>query len=114
MTSSTGEKVGFPLPVTDYLALLAREDSVPGRLLPDPSGYAPEGFIGAITGWRDNVHGFFNLLALEIWGRLLILEQTVDEVTEHLLEPATSGRRRHRSRTTSDRACRRRALRGHG
>jgi hypothetical protein len=52
--------------------------------------------MAAITNWRDNVHGFFNLLALEIWGRLLVLDQTVDEVTEHLLTPATSGRPGHR------------------
>jgi hypothetical protein len=49
--------------------------------------------MAAIANWRDNVHGFFNLLALEIWGRLLVLEQTVEEVTEHVLEPATTGQR---------------------
>jgi Asparagine synthase len=89
------KKVGFPLPVADYLAPLAREDVFRDGFCLTHLGMHPKGFMAAIANWRGNVHGFFNLLALEIWGRLLILEQTVDEVTEHLLEPATSGRRAH-------------------
>jgi asparagine synthase (glutamine-hydrolysing) len=89
------KKVGFPLPVADYLAPLAREDVFRDGFCLTHLGMHPKGFMAAIANWRSNVHGFFNLLALEIWGRLLILEQTVDEVTEHLLEPATSGRRAH-------------------
>jgi asparagine synthase (glutamine-hydrolysing) len=90
------KKVGFPLPVADYLAPLAREDVFRDGFCLTHLGMHPKGFMAAITNWRDNVHGFFNLLALEIWGRLLILEQTVDEVTERLLTPATSDRREHR------------------
>ena len=110
------KKVGFPLPVADYLAPLAREDVFRDGFCLTHLGMHPRGFMAAIANWRDNVHGFFNLLALEIWGRLLILEQTVDEVTEHLLEPATSGRRARDRRPVpcAGRACRRGALRGHG
>ena len=90
------KKVGFPLPVADYLAPLAREDVFRDGFCLTHLGMHPKGFMAAITNWRDNVHGFFNLLALEIWGRLLVLEQTVDEVTAHL-EPATAVRRGHRS-----------------
>ena len=90
------KKVGFPLPMADYLAPLAREDVFRDGFCLTHLDMQPRGFMAAIANWRDNVHGFFNLLALEIWGRLLVLEQSVDEVTEHLLEPAASGRRRHR------------------
>jgi hypothetical protein len=42
----------------------------------------------AVVNWRDNVNGFFNLLALEIWGRLFFFRQTVDEVNDHVRRAA--------------------------
>jgi asparagine synthase (glutamine-hydrolysing) len=87
------KKVGFPLPVADYLAPLAREDVFRDGFCLTHLGMHREAFTDTIAKWRDNVHGFFNLLALEIWGRLLILEQPVEEVTEHVLGPAASDRR---------------------
>jgi hypothetical protein len=32
-----------------------------------------QGVMEAISAWKENVHGSFNLLALEIWGRLFFL-----------------------------------------
>ena len=39
----------------------------------------------AISNWTENVDGFFNLLSLEIWGRLFFFRQTVDDVTDAVL-----------------------------
>jgi asparagine synthase (glutamine-hydrolysing) len=86
-------KVGFPLPIADYLAPLARQDVFRDGFCMTHLGMNEGGFMSAVDGWRANVHGFFNLLALEIWGRLLFLEQSVDEVTELLLRPAAADRR---------------------
>jgi hypothetical protein len=38
----------------------------------------------AISAWKENVHGFFNLLALEIWGRLFFLGETEEALTRRL------------------------------
>ena len=89
------KKVGFPLPVADYLAPLAREDVFRDGFCLTHLGMHPKGFMAAITNWRDNVHGFFTM-RWRSGAALLVLEQTVDEVTAHLLEPATAVRRGHR------------------
>jgi len=78
-------KIGFPLPVKDYLAPLAGTGFFEGGFCLEVLGLQPQGFLNVISNWQDNVHGFFNLLALEIWGRLFFLDQPVEEVTGHLL-----------------------------
>jgi asparagine synthase (glutamine-hydrolysing) len=77
-------KGGFPLPVADYLAPLAHEDLFRGGFCVEFLGMHRRGVMEAVSQWRQNVHGFFNLLALEIWGRLFLLRQPVDELTEHV------------------------------
>jgi hypothetical protein len=44
------------------------------------------GVLNTVSKWQENVHGFFNLLALEIWGRLFFLRQPVEELTEWLTQ----------------------------
>jgi asparagine synthase (glutamine-hydrolysing) len=78
------KKVGFPLPVKDYLAPLAREDFFANGFCVDFLEMHKRGFLEVVSNWQQNVHGFFNLLALEIWGRLFFLGQSVDEVTEQM------------------------------
>jgi asparagine synthase (glutamine-hydrolysing) len=78
-------KVGFPLPVRDYLAPLARPGFFENGFCLDVLEMQRRGFLDAIVNWQDNVHGFFNLLALEIWGRLFFLDETVEDVTERML-----------------------------
>jgi asparagine synthase (glutamine-hydrolysing) len=78
------KKVGFPLPLADYLAPLAREELFRGGFCLEFIGMHRRGVTEAISKWRENVHGFFNLLALEIWGRLFFLNQPVEELTERL------------------------------
>jgi asparagine synthase (glutamine-hydrolysing) len=78
-------KVGFPLPVKDYLAPLARRDFFDHGFARDVLGMHRRGFDEAIANWQQNVHGFFNLLALEIWGRLFVLHEPVDAVTERII-----------------------------
>jgi asparagine synthase (glutamine-hydrolysing) len=77
-------KVGFPLPVKDYLAPLATPALFRDGFCQNVLGLHRAGFMEAISGWERNVHGFFNLLALEIWGRLFVLGQSVDELSEQV------------------------------
>lgn len=60
------KKVGFPLPLRDYLAPLAQAELFRGGFCLEVVGLQPRGFKEAISNWSRNVHGFFNLLALEI------------------------------------------------
>src|SRR5262249_24435553 len=75
-------KLGFPLPVGDYLAPLARPEFFVDGFCLDGLGLHGAGLLEAIGSWRRNVDGFFNLLALEIWGRLFVLGQSVDQVND--------------------------------
>ncbi len=78
-------KVGFPLPVKDYLAPLANPAFFADGFCVDTLGMHRRGLLEAITAWDRNVHGFFNLLALEIWGRLFVHGQPVEDVSERIM-----------------------------
>jgi asparagine synthase (glutamine-hydrolysing) len=75
-------KLGFPLPLADYLAPLARAGYFQNGFCEEYLGLQRRGLDDAIGRWRENVDGFFNLLALEIWGRLYFLGQSLEEVTD--------------------------------
>lgn len=49
-------------------------------------GMRRQGVMEAISAWKENVHGFFNLLALEIWGRLFFLGETEEALTRQLTQ----------------------------
>jgi asparagine synthase (glutamine-hydrolysing) len=78
------QKVGFPLPVRDYLRPMARTDFFGKGFCLEVLGMHERGVLDLVTNWERNVHGFFNLLALEIWGRLFFLGESVGEVGESL------------------------------
>jgi asparagine synthase (glutamine-hydrolysing) len=82
------KKVGFPLPLQDYLAPLAREEFFYGGFCLDFLELRPKGLSETLCNWRHDVDGFFTLVTLEIWGRLFFLRQSVDEVTEHVMRLA--------------------------
>jgi glutamine phosphoribosylpyrophosphate amidotransferase len=69
----------------DYPTPLARPEFFTVGFCLDVLGLHRQGLLDAVSKWEDNVHGFFNLLALEIWGRLFFLDQPVEMVTEQLL-----------------------------
>jgi len=76
------KKVGFPLPLKDYLAPLAREELFHDGFCLEFLGLHRRGLTEAISNWTENVDGFFNLLALEIWGRLFFFHQSLEVVSE--------------------------------
>jgi asparagine synthase (glutamine-hydrolysing) len=79
------QKVGFPLPLEDYIAPLAQEELFQHGFCLEFLGMHRRGMLAAIANWRQNVHGFFNLLALEIWGRLFFLQQPLEDVTAQVM-----------------------------
>ncbi len=78
------KKVGFPLPLTDFLAPLTAIDFFDQGFCVDYLGMHPRGVAQSVARWRDNVNGFFNLLSLEIWGRMYFLGQSVGDVQREL------------------------------
>ncbi len=79
------KKVGFPLPLHDYLAPLAKEEFFENGFCLEYLQMRPKGLIEAISTWRNDVDGFFTLLTLEIWGRLFFLREPLSEVTEKVM-----------------------------
>jgi asparagine synthase (glutamine-hydrolysing) len=78
-------KVGFPLPMADYLAPIARPEFFHEGFCEQALGLDPRGLRATVAGWRDNVAGLFSLMTMEIWGRLFLMGQSQDEVNEALL-----------------------------
>jgi asparagine synthase (glutamine-hydrolysing) len=79
------KKVGFPLPLQDYLAPLAREEFFRGGFCLEFLELHPKGFSETVSNWRHDVEGFFTLLTLEIWGRLFFLRQSLQQVTDQVI-----------------------------
>ena len=84
------KKLGFPLPVADFLAPLAQPALFENGFCTQVLGMSPAGLAQAVGAWRGNVNGFFNLLALEIWGRMFFFHQSVDEVSDRLRHAGAS------------------------
>jgi asparagine synthase (glutamine-hydrolysing) len=78
------KKMGFPLPLKDYLAPLAREELFHDGFCVEFLGLHQRGLTETITNWTENVDGFFNLLSLEIWGRLFFFNESVAELTDRI------------------------------
>jgi asparagine synthase (glutamine-hydrolysing) len=76
------KKLGFPLPLKDYLAPLAREELFRDGFCLEFLGLHRRGLMDAISNWTENIDGFFNLLALEVWGRLFFLNEPLADVTD--------------------------------
>jgi asparagine synthase (glutamine-hydrolysing) len=78
------KKLGFPLPLQDFLEPLARQEFFDGGFCLEFLDMQPKGLSKIILNWRDDVEGFFTLLTLEIWGRLFFLRESVDGVTDQI------------------------------
>jgi asparagine synthase (glutamine-hydrolysing) len=78
------KKVGFPLPLHDFLEPLARDEFFRNGFCLEVLDLNPKGLSQTISKWAHDVEGFFTLLTLEIWGRLFFLRESVDDVTERV------------------------------
>ena len=87
------KKVAWDLPARQYLGPLARTDLFKGGFFADSFGISGKSLDDLIANWRVDFQSFFNLVQLEIWGRLWILQQTVEEVTDLVAGLAADSRK---------------------
>jgi asparagine synthase (glutamine-hydrolysing) len=78
-------KMGFPLPLADYLEPLARPALFTDGFCVAELGLGRRGLERCLAGWREQVYGFFGLLGLELWGRMQLMGETPAALAERLL-----------------------------
>jgi asparagine synthase (glutamine-hydrolysing) len=76
------KKAGFPLPLQEYLAPLAQRDLFHNGFCSEVLGLNPIGIQETVACWDKNIQAFFNLIVLELWGRLFILQEPLEQVNE--------------------------------
>jgi asparagine synthetase B (glutamine-hydrolysing) len=88
------KKMGFPLPLVDYLRPLASRGFFAGGFCEQELGLNPLALERLLEEWQPRVYSFFALFTLEIWGRIHFQQQPVEFVDEAIrkLEGST-GRR---------------------
>ncbi|MCX8099719.1 MAG: asparagine synthase (glutamine-hydrolyzing) [Geminicoccaceae bacterium] len=74
------KKMGFPLPIWDWARPYARPDFFTGGFLENRLGLARRGLERMVVRAERWVHAFFGLVTLEIWGRLNLMGQPIDQV----------------------------------
>jgi asparagine synthase (glutamine-hydrolysing) len=84
------KKVGFPIPLQDYLAPLARSDLFDQGFCVEILGLRPRVMQEVITAWKPHTQAFFNLVSLEIWGRLFLRGESLESVGELLAKLESS------------------------
>ena len=80
----TRKKMGFPLPLEQYLEPLADLEFFKNGFCEHTLGLSRRGLAHLVASWRGSVQGFFGLLTLEIWGRLFFMGQSLEQVSEQL------------------------------
>jgi asparagine synthase (glutamine-hydrolysing) len=78
------KKFGFPLPLQDYLEPFAKKELFNSGFCSETLEISNTGILNIVNNWSKNVHAFFNLVALEIWGRIFVGRDSVDSVNEFL------------------------------
>jgi asparagine synthase (glutamine-hydrolysing) len=78
------QKLGFPLPLADYIAPLATPAFFAGGFCESELGLGRRGIERLLADWRRWTFGAFGLLTLEMWGRMLLMGETVDHVAHRI------------------------------
>jgi asparagine synthase (glutamine-hydrolysing) len=78
------KKMGFPLPLADYVRPCASIDFFAGGFCEEELGLDRRGLARLLGDWERSVHFLFGLLALEIWGRIHFRQQPVALVDEQM------------------------------
>jgi asparagine synthase (glutamine-hydrolysing) len=83
------KKFGFPIPLQDYLRPFANKALFENGFCSETLEISNTGIKKVVENWSRDVHAFFNLLALEIWGRLFVFRESVSTTAELLTKLET-------------------------
>jgi asparagine synthase (glutamine-hydrolysing) len=78
------KKLGFPLPLADYVRPFASIEFFKGGFCEEELGLGRRGLERLLADWERSVQFLFSLLTLEIWGRIYFQQQSVALVEEQL------------------------------
>ena len=78
------KKAGFPLPIQDYIAPLARKELFDSGFCYEVIGLHPRIIQEIISSWHEHVRVLQGLISLEIWGRLYFMKESVDHIRESI------------------------------
>jgi asparagine synthase (glutamine-hydrolysing) len=77
-------KMGFPLPLGQYIAPLVTPEFFSGGFCETTLGLSRRGLERMIGRDRHRAEGMFSLIGLEIWGRMFMMGASADEITRHI------------------------------
>ena len=76
------KKAGFPIPVADYIAPLATSRFFAGGFCETRLGLGRRGVERSVSSWQRHKDSLFGFIALEIWGRIHLMGQSVGDVEQ--------------------------------
>ncbi|HUG04209.1 MAG TPA: asparagine synthase (glutamine-hydrolyzing) [Steroidobacteraceae bacterium] len=85
-------KMGFPLPLAEYIAPLATPEFFTGGFCEETLALSHRGIARVLDQWKLGAQGIFGLIGLEIWGRTFLMGESTDRINERI-ESLASARR---------------------
>ncbi|HET7585381.1 MAG TPA: asparagine synthase (glutamine-hydrolyzing) [Gemmatimonadaceae bacterium] len=80
-------KMGFPIPLGTYIAPFADDRFFRDGFCHEVLGLRWSGLSHYIARWDRDPYAFFGLLTLEMWGRMYVMGQALEEVEQHFAVP---------------------------
>jgi len=80
------KKAGFPIPVGDYIAPLATPRFFAGGFCETRLGLGRRGVERSMSSWRQHKDSLFGFIALETWGRIHLMGQSVSDVEQLVVD----------------------------
>jgi asparagine synthase (glutamine-hydrolysing) len=80
------KKMGFPLPLAEYLAPLAHGEFFAQGFWLEVAGIRRRALEESIATWQAQPYAFLALVSGEIWGRMTFMEQSVDAIQARIEE----------------------------
>jgi asparagine synthase (glutamine-hydrolysing) len=77
-------KMGFPLPLEHYIAPLAVPAFFAKGFCESVLGLTSRGIERMLASDRRSAHGLFSLVGLEIWGRIFLMGESQDTITQRV------------------------------
>lgn len=77
-------KMGFPLPLEQYIAPIATPAFFAGGFCESVLGLSRRGIERMLAGDRKRTHERFSLVGLEIWGRTFLMGESPDTITQRI------------------------------